>query len=337
MNARVDIAVDAGQTSRTFNKDATMNDKSIPANNIGIWLGLATHPVEDGIYIARKKNGDRICIERRGGAWQDHDEAYQWFCTQDDILQMNGPPLPDQRALLANEHFLDRVSDAELRAMTIRPPSPADQEFAATTALARRELSLLNVEVVRVYRVAKNAFGPVTGKTLSISENFAAQATDDGAVVIHDMARLSHSDPNGRLLPGDEITVIYEGGHGVVHNGTMECFGLRISSKGMDAGEVDFVRDRIAAVLSERAQWIEIDQAQLSDVAIAVCHEAKEKFGWPGIPRSLVVSKYDVIADQLQTAVRHADARAARLADENGFEPPAPSDSPQPQHAPRAR
>lgn len=292
-----------------------------PGSNVGLWVGLTIPPAEDGIFIARKKNGERICIQRRGGVWQDHEEAHQWFCTPDDLLDAGSAPLPDPETLVFSDDFLMQVSEAELRTMMVRPPEPTDQEFAATAALARRELSLLNIEVFRVYRVGVKKSGIVTGKALSVSENFAAQATEDGNVVIHDMARLTQAVPGSHIQPGEEITVVYEDGSGLVHKGQMECFGLRISSKGLSVDEVEFIRDRTQSVIAGRIRWVELDQSQLNDVVIEVCHQAKEKFGWAGIPRSLVVAKYDVVADQLQSAMQEANARVERAADEKGFLP----------------
>lgn len=301
---------------------------------IGIWISLAVIPREEGIYIARKKNGERVCIESRGGAWQGEEleSADSWFCTPDDDISMGYDTLP--KDVQTSDGFLDPVSDAELRTMTSRLVSQSEAEFAATATLAKRELSLLNIEVFRVYKVGVKKSGIVVGKALSVSENFAAHATPDGSVVIHELSRLTPAKPDSQITPGSDITVVYEEGDGIVHMGQLECFGLRVSAEGLTEEEVDFIRERTQATIAGNFRWVELDQSQLNSVVLDVCQSAKEKFNWPSTPRSLIVSKYDIVAEQLRSALDDADARAERAADERGFVPPSIAEARQPR--PRA-
>jgi hypothetical protein len=292
----------------------------------GVWVSLAAVPTDDGIYIGRTKSGERVCIEARGGAWLDQGSAVSWFRTPDDEVCMGYDAIP-MPGLEASEGFLDPVSDAELRTMTSRLASSAESEFATTATLARKELSLLNVEVFRVYRVGVKKSGIVVGKALSVSENFTAQATPDGGVVIHELSRLTPATPDTHIQPGSDITVVYEDGEGLVHMGQMECFGLRVSAEGLTDDEVTFIRDRMQTVIAGRFRWVELSQSDLNSVVTSVCQQAMEKFNWPHTPRSLIVSKIDVVAEQLRSAMSEADRRGELAADEKGFQPAPPAEA----------
>lgn len=292
-------------------------------NTIGRWVPIGNRPARDGTYKVRDEDGKVSEVRFTNGGWEGGlvtFYAHEWLRLPEhehkrDVTDLDFTYLADLD--FTDPAALKLVSEPELRAMASKPRSAADHEFASVTALAGREIASLEIELFRVFRVAEEANAVVSGKVLSVSENFAAQAVGAGDIVVHEMARLSRA-----LQPGEEITIRYELGMGEVFDGVVEIFDLKVASPEVTPEEAAFIRKQSLEIIGERLQWVGMSESDINDVVIAVCKQAAEKFNWKEIPGSILVSRFDVVQEYQRKALDAAAVRAEALNDINGFDAP---------------
>lgn len=220
-----------------------------------------------GIYAVELIEGGKadLGFYGKGLGWEGGAEVAKWYAT-------GATPKPMSAAEYLSPQLI-QVDEAEWINMDDFIPVDGsanfdDQDkaldFDAVSLISGFERSMLNieVEVFRTFLVAKYANSTVAGTVLAVGSNFAAQHVGGGNLVVHELSRLEGAD----LTPGQDCTVSYRDGHGVVYEGLPRLEDVRLAATdNLTAGQITFLQNELRGRLP-----VAVDRMTEAEVQVVV-------------------------------------------------------------------
>lgn len=274
------------------------------------WVKATELPSVSGRYKVKAGQNIRFA-DFINGKWIGGIQFDSWY---------SDPVDPEPEDHLNAREFQSFPSNFELVHESVFDPSvrTADSErldFTSAVTLARKELSSLSVEFVRVFTVNEDANSDTTGKVLATSERYAAQHVGQGDVVMHEMNRLSR-----KVTPGEEVTISYRNGLAQVYNHKAELRDVVVTCEALNQAELRFIRDELMNMADEDMSGKSDDDFQLM-VEMATARAAKQ-FGWTTQPGVVLVTQLDAIEEHQKSVMNSAALRAGEAySDDFGFDP----------------
>lgn len=204
-------------------------------------------PAAPGIYAVELADGSKadLGFYGKGMGWEGGAAVARWYAT-------GVTPRPMSAAEYLSPQLI-QVDEAEWINMDDFIPVDSsacfdDQDkaldFEAVSLVSGFERSMLNieVEVFRTFLVAESANSAVAGTVLAVGSHFAAQHVGGGNLVVHDLSHLDGAD----MAPGQDFTVAYQDGHGVVYEGRPRLEDVRLAgTENLTAAQITFLQNEL--------------------------------------------------------------------------------------------
>lgn len=224
-------------------------------------------PAAPGIYAVELADGSKadLGFYGEGMGWEGAAAVAKWYAT-------GATPKPMSAAEYLSPQLI-QVDEAEWINMDDFIPVDGsahfdDQDraldFEAVSLVSGFERSMLNieVEVFRTFLVAESANSTVAGTVLAVGSHFAAQHVGGGNLVVHDLSHLEGAD----MAPGQDFTVAYQDGHGVVYEGRPRLEDVRLAAtENLTAAQITFLQNELRGRLP-----VAVDRMSEAEIQVVV-------------------------------------------------------------------
>lgn len=184
------------------------------------WRNGAEQPEKAGRYLVKRGPGDQRMIGYIPGlGWQAEGfvDTWKWTEVPDDLERFDVAP-----ALVFNGEDFQVMEEGDAYEVADALEAQAMQKIVS------QSLEDVGIEVRRYFTVADDANTYSAGRVLAIGETYAAQHVGGGDIVLHEHARLSQD-----VRPGDEVTILYREGQGLVLKGIFHRYDIVLDAPGL--------------------------------------------------------------------------------------------------------
>lgn len=224
-------------------------------------------PAVPGIYAVELEDGSKADLGFYGKnhGWEGGAAVSRWYATGATPKPMSAAEyLSPQLIEVAEAEWInmDDFIPVEGSAHFDDPDKALD--FEAVSLVSGFERSMLNieVEVFRTFLVAESANSTVAGTVLAVGTNFAAQHVGGGNLVVHDLSHLEGAN----MAPGQDFTVAYQDGHGVVYEGRPRLEDLRLAATdNLTAAQITFLQTELRGRLP-----VAVDRMTEAEIQVVV-------------------------------------------------------------------
>ncbi|MCA3225944.1 MAG: hypothetical protein ING52_10605 [Burkholderiales bacterium] len=264
-----------------------------------IWNRATLPPRSDGFYDVKcSDERERRCLYVEG----------QWRLRGTQVLAWREIPPPRRTVAeldlfegTAHQLVVDEDDFVSIEA-TLASPLAQHRELQAVAAVAKLELNKdrgIQINVIRCHAMSPTASSVVTGRILSTSRNYAAQAVGDRDIVVHEQARLDR-----RVGADEDVTIRYEQGMGAVYDGIL--YDVQIEAEALSSDERAFLR---ASLLKTLALAGGRDDEVVKAALKFALKEAQSVFGWPKSPPVARLEVSDWVSMKLADLLAAQQAR----------------------------
>lgn len=223
------------------------------------WNDASVPPKAAGKYSVKLADGDEAaCFFHPKTGWNTNKPVEKWF---DGALPFDES---DMAIVAFDADGFTPLSVEELEAMS--GDSGLELNGIHSVLNGPESVRDIGVRVNRYFTVNEGATTYSSGKVVAVGVTYAAQHVGGGDMVIHENARLSQP-----LRPGDEVTIVYRDGDGMVVPGVFQKYEVNIEIPALPRDTVDQVNAMVMQQIAD-AQ-VNINNADQVLAAVGSCVE----------------------------------------------------------------